>query len=279
MSNKTMSRFFRHKLALVGGTILILEALFVFVLPLVMNLDPYTFDTAQIHKPPSAAHWFGTDSMGRDMLARVVFGGRISLIIGILSNLVGLAIGLPLGLMAGYYRGFCEMVVMRVSEVFISIPTMIFIIVISAMFQPTVPMMILIIGIFFWMGYARIIYTNVLSVRSREYVDAARVTGSKNRVILFRDILPNSVAPIWIVFSGSIAQAILTEAGLSYIGVGLKAPAPSLGNMISNAQSLVIMTQRPWLWVPAGLLLVLTVTAANLLGDGIRDVLDPSHAW
>jgi len=275
--SKTMRRFFRHKLALAGGTILLLEAVFVFLLPIILNLDPYTFDTSQVNKPPSALHVFGTDSMGRDMFARVVLGGRISLIIGILSNLVGLAIGLPLGLMAGYYRGFCEMVVMRVSEVFISIPTMIFIIVISAMFQPTVPMMILIIGIFFWTGYARIIYTNVLSVRSREYVDAARVTGSKNRVILFRDILPNSVAPIWIVFSGSMAQAILMEASLSYIGVGLKAPAPSLGNIIQNAQSLINMTQRMWLWIPAGVLLILMVVAANLLGDGLRDVLDPNY--
>ncbi|MDR0818006.1 MAG: ABC transporter permease [Oscillospiraceae bacterium] len=274
---KTIRRFMRHRAARTGGIVLLSEAFFLIVLPLVANLDPYEFHVDAINHAPNAQFLFGTDELGRDMFARVIYGGRVSLFIGIASNVVGLVIGLPLGLLAGYYRGFCEMLVMRATEVFMSVPSMIFTIVLAALFQPTIPVIIVIIGVFFWTGYARIIYTNVLSVRSREYVEAARTIGSKNGVIMFRDILPNVIAPVWIVFSGSIAQAILMEATLSYIGVGIKAPQPSLGSIIYSAQSLVVMTQRIWIWIPAGALLIITVIAANLLGDGIRDVLDPNY--
>lgn len=275
--NKTWQRFWRHKLARIGSSILMIEMILFLIVPVILQLDPNGFDSMAINQPPSLKHWFGTDSLGRDMFARVIYGGRTSLLIGVAANLVGLIIGVPLGVLAGYYRGICEMFVMRASEVFMCVPSMVFTIVLAAIFQPTIGIIIVIIGVFFWTGYARIIYTNVLSVRSREYVEASRTVGLKDIKIMFQDILPNSIAPIWIVLSGSIAQGILMEATLSYIGVGVKAPAPSLGNIIYSAQQLAIMTQRPWIWVPAGILLVLTVIAVSLMGDGIRDALDPKY--
>lgn len=273
--NKVINRFLRHKLARVGLIIFMLEVLIVLFAPTILHLDPLKLDYEAINQAPSMKHWFGTDELGRDMLARNIYGTRVSLLIGIASNIVAILIGMPLGLLAGYYRGIVESIIMRLCDIFMSIPSMVFMIVIASIFQPTAFIITMVIGCFTWTGYTRIIYSNVLSVRNMEYVEAGQTIGSKNIIIMFRDILPNSIAPLWIILSSSVGMAILMEASLSFIGVGIKAPDPSLGNIITSAQNLTTLTQRPWLWIPTGVILMVTVISINLFGDGIRDALDP----
>lgn len=273
--NSVFVRNFReHKLANLGLIFVALEILLLLILPPVLNLDPTTSGAA-FNAAPSADHWLGTDDIGRDLFARVIYGGRVSLIVGFFSTLVSVAIGLPLGLLAGYCRGPAETIIMRAADIFMSVPTMILIMVVVTIFEPTVLNITLVIGILGWPAICRLIYGNVLSVSSKEYVEAARTLGIRSGKILLFYVLPNSVAPLWMTVAFRISQAIMTEAGLSFLGAGVRPPAASWGNIMYAAQNLVVLTGRPWVWLPPGILLVLTVVSINLVGEGIRDALDP----
>ena len=177
--------------------------------------------------------------------------------------------------MAGYYRGIIENIVMRLADIFMSIPAMVLILVIVAVFEPSIITIIVVIGITGWTGVAKLIYGNVLSVRNKEYVEAARAIGTKDREIIMRYVLPNSIAPLWMSVAFRISQAIMTESGLSFLGAGIQSPQASWGNIIYAAQNLVVLTKRWWVWVPAGVLLMITIICINLVGEGIRDALDP----
>lgn len=265
----------KNKRTLIGLVVITLEVLAVVIIPLIYKIDPNVTDSLAFNSAPGAMHILGTDDVGRDLFARLLYGGRVSLFVGIASTAIGIAIGLPLGLLAGYYRGILETVVMRSADVFMSFPSMILVLVLVSVFGPSVLTVTLVIGVLNWTYSAKLVYGNVISVRNKEYIEAAKAAGAKDYTIILKEVLPNVIAPVWISISFSIAQGILTESALSFLGAGVQAPQASWGNIIYAAQSLMVLTMRPWVWIPAGIFLVFTVVSINLLGEGIRDILDP----
>lgn len=272
----TVNKFLQHKMALAGLITLLLLILSITLIPYIFPLDPKTSDVfAMSGIAPNPAHPLGTDVVGRDILARLVYGGRVSLMIGLFSSLIGLLIGVPLGLMAGYYRGWIENAVMRVADVFMSFPSMIFILVLVAVVGTSIWSVIAVIGILGWPQFARLISAKVMSIRETEYVESARAIGTKDINIIMKYVLPNALAPILIQFTFRTAQAIIMESSLSFLGMGIQPPTASWGNMMFYAQSITVLSRKPWIWVPAGICLVLTVMSINSMGDGIRDAMDP----
>lgn len=270
-----IKRFCRHKLALAGLFILAIEIVLILFLPIVMNLDPVGIETGAFSKPPSVAHILGTDEVGRDVFARLIYGGRVSLGVGIVSTLISIIIGLPLGLLAAYYGGILETIIMRLGDIFMSFPTMILILVLVSIFGPSIVTVTIVIGVLSWISIAKLIYSSVIVVKKKEYVESARAIGTKESVIIWKYILPNSIAPLWMSVSFRISEAMITESALSFLGCGVQPPDSSWGNMIYAAQKLTILTNQLWMWVPAGFSLMLTIVCINFIGEGIRDALDP----
>lgn len=273
--NGFVSKFIKNKLAFVALILLLIEIVAMFILPLILNLDPDASDFGNFNKAPSAVHLIGTDDAGRDVLARVIDGGKTSLFVGISSTIISLVIGIPLGLLAGYYRGKWEAIVMRTADVFMSFPSMILVLVLVAIFSPSVITVIGVIGVLGWTAVAKLIYGNVLSVRNKEYVEAAKTIGMSNFKIITKYVLPNSIAPVWVALPFTVSQAIMTEAALSFLGMGVQSPQASWGNIINSAQKYIVLVNRPWQWIPAGVMLIITVILINLIGEGIRDAFDP----
>lgn len=269
-----LKKFTAHKLAMLGVAIILLEVFLVVFLPIFMKLDPYSSDIMAFDAAPSAAHWLGTDDTGRDVFARLIYGGRVSLLVGLLSAIISLCIGVPLGLLAGYYKGIWETIVMRAADIFMSFPSMILILVLVALIGPSVWTVTIVIGVLGWTDFAKLIYGNVLSVREKEYVEAAKAVGTKDLPLLLKYVVPNAFAPILINFTFRTAQAIIQESALSFLGMGVQPPQASWGNILYAAQSITVLSSKPWLWVPPGILLILTVSSINFIGDGIRDALD-----
>ena len=269
-----VKKFLAHRLAMMGTIVLILEVLAVVLLPSIMKLDPYSMDYMAFGGAPSAEHLLGCDDVGRDLFARLIFGGRVSLMVGICSALISLAIGVPVGLFGGYFRGAVETVIMRCADIFMSFPNMILILVLASVLGQSVTTVTLVIGFLGWTEFARLIYASVLSVREKDYVESAKAIGAKNGTILLRYVLPNSFAPVIISFTFRTAQAIITESSLSFLGLGVQPPEASWGNILYYAQSISVLSTKLYMWVPAGVVLVLTVLSINFIGDGIRDALD-----
>ncbi len=270
-----MRRFKRHRLAMAGLAVLCLIIILTIFLPVIFSLDPYATGLGKPYETPGTAHLLGLDSLGRDNLARLIYGGRVSMSVGLFSTLISICIGLPLGLCAGYYRGWLEAIVMRLVDIFMSFPSMILIMVIVSLIGPSAVTVTVVIGIMGWPQFARIIYGSVVSVRNKEYVEGARSIGARNFRILKNYILPNSVAPVLIMATFRTAGAVLEEASLSFLGMGVQLPMASWGNILFGAQSIAILSGRAWFWLPPSILLVLTVLSINFLGDGLRDALDP----
>jgi peptide/nickel transport system permease protein len=268
-------KFTAHKPAVAGLVILTLEIFSVLLLPVVLRLDPYVSDHGAAGAPPSPAHILGTDAIGRDIFSRLIYGGRISLFVGILAAMTAALLGVPLGLLAGYFRGWIELVVMRLVEIFMSFPSMILILVLVSLIGPSVLSVPLVIGILGWTEFARLLHGKTLSVREMEYVEAAKASGTSDFVIMTKYIFPNAFSPVLVAASAMTAAAILTESALSFLGMGVQPPMASWGNMLHEAQSITVLAFKPWQWVPPGLSLVLTILSINFLGDGIRDALDP----
>lgn len=270
-----LKRLLKRRKAVVGLVILAVEVALVIVLPIVMNLDPYTSDTAAFNAAPSAAHLLGTDDVGRDIFARLLYGGRVSLIVGVSSMCISIALGVPLGLIAGYFRGAWEAVIMRAADIFMSFPSLVLILVIVAVFGSSLPIIVCVIGLLGWTQPAKLVYSNVLSVTRQEYVESALGLGLGDAQIIFKYVLPNVISPVWASMAFNISSAITTEASLSFLGMGIQAPEASWGNMVNSAQQYVTMIARQWMWLPAGICLVVTIIAVNLVGESIRDVYDP----
>ncbi len=268
-------RFRRHKLAIVGTVVLAVIVLAVLLLPVVMELDPYSTARAPAYTAPNSEFLLGTDASGRDNFARLVYGGRVSLTVGLVSTLISMLIGLPLGVCAAYFKGWFEILVMRLVDLFMSFPSMILIMVLVVIVGPSLWSVTIVIGVLGWTQFARVIYASVLSVREREYVESARAAGAGHARIIFRYILPNAVAPVIITATFRTAAAILQESSLSFLGMGVQPPAASWGNILNAAQSITVLMRRQWFWLPVGGLLVLTVLSINFVGDGLRDALDP----
>lgn len=236
--------------------------------------DPLAVDTTLGANlaPPSAEHPFGTDKLGRDVFARVVYGARVSLTVGVIAVSISLFIGLILGALSGYYGGIVDTLVMRAADVFFAFPYILFAIALIAVLGPSYRNVFIAIGILGWPSISRVFRSSILSVKETEYVDAARAMGASDMRIMFRHIMPNAIAPIIVYGTMSVGGAIITEAALSFLGMGVQPPTPSWGLMLSDAKSL--MFAAPWLTIWPGFAILTTVLAFVLMGDGLRDALD-----
>lgn len=266
-------RFRGNRFAMAGG--IIVAALFVvsFLAPYVTPYDPATIDAYHVLLPPSASHWMGTDELGRDVFTRVVYGARISLKVGFVAVGIAIAIGTVVGLVAGYYGGWVDSVLMRFVDIMLCFPTFFLILAVIALLEPSIWYIMLIIGITGWMGVARLVRAEVLTIKERDYITAARSIGASNTRIIFRHILPNAAAPVLVAATLGVAGAILTESALSFLGIGVQPPTPSWGNILTSGKDYLEFAW--WLSLFPGVAILVTVLAYNLLGEGIRDALDP----
>jgi ABC-type dipeptide/oligopeptide/nickel transport system permease subunit len=246
--------------------------------PLVARHDPLAMDLRAQLLPPSAAHWLGTDVQGRDVWARLVYGARISLSVGVFSQAIALSLGLALGLTAGYYGRWMDELVMRLADVTLAFPTLLLLIALVAALQPSLTIVFLTIGFVGWAAMARLVRGQVLVVRELEFVQASRALGARDGRVIVRHILPSVIAPVVIAATLGIAAAIMAESSLSFLGLGVQPPTPSWGAMIADARDLAQLQSAPWTSVAPGLAIGVTVLAFNLLGDALRDALDPRGA-
>jgi peptide/nickel transport system permease protein len=281
-------RFRRHKMAIAGIFILLGIILYVTLGSLFFTEAEANYtDLAIKLSPPSSEHPFGTDMVGRDILARTIYGGQISIIIGMLAVVVSIILGVLVGAVSGYYGGVTDSVLMRFTEAMFNIPSLFLLIILAKMLSGRVPnftfmgrsfsgsvvVIVVVIGITSWMYLARIVRSNVLSLKEQEFVTAARCTGASNFSIIFSHILPNTTAPIIVSATLLVAAAILAEAYVSFLGVGVQPPTPTWGNMLDQAYH--HLEREPWMWFFPGVLILLTVLGINFVGDGLRDALDP----
>ena len=257
-----------------GGTIVLL-ALMALAAPLVARHDPFGIDLINSLQPPSPQHWFGTDIQGRDVWARLVYGARVSLSVGIISQGIALTLGVILGLIAGYYGRWVDELVMRLADVTLAFPTLLLLIALVAALQPSLPVVFATIGLVGWAGMARLVRGQVLVVRELEFVQAERALGAGDIRIIIRHILPSVVAPVVIAATLGVAGAIMAESSLSFLGLGVQPPTPSWGSMIADGRDLYQLRHAPWTSVFPGLAIGAAVLGFNLLGDALRDALDP----
>lgn len=242
--------------------------------PVVAGHDPLTGDLMVAAEPPSSAFWFGTDEQGRDIFARIVFGARISLMIGLAVQSMNTAIGVCLGLSAGYFGGWWDEAVQSLTNLMLSIPTVVFALALMTLLGPGIPSLLIALGMTDWAYSCRISRAQALSLKSQNYIQAAQTLGFGNLHIMFRELLPNMAGPLIVVGTMGIGSAILAEASLSFLGLGVIPPAPSWGSMLSSAREQLMVA--PWIALFPGLALFLTVLSFNLMGDGLRDLLDPN---
>lgn len=266
-------RFRRHRLAVLSGLVLLI---FIVICALSPWIAPYEFDAIDIkstRQAPSTQHLMGTDDLGRDLLTRVLYGGRISLSIGLVSAFVATFVGAMLGALAAYYGGLVDNLVMRMTDIAFAIPALPLLIILSSYARSSIALIMVIIGFLSWMGTARAVRGTVLSLKEQEFVMAARTIGLRDGRIILRHILPNVVTPIIVGATLGVGSAIIVESSLSFLGLGVQPPTPSWGNMLQDAQT--TMSTKPWLTIFPGLAILITVLCVNFLGDGLRDALDP----
>jgi peptide/nickel transport system permease protein len=268
-------RFRRHRLALAGLIILTSLAVLSIAAPVFVPHTPYAIDLQAVEQGPSSDHWVGTDDAGRDVLSRLLHAGRISLTVGVVVVAIALFIGMSLGATAGYFGGWADSVLMRFVDVVLAFPPILIVITIVSILGPSLFNLIFVMGLLSWPPIARLLRAEFLSLRERDFTMAARAVGVPGSRIVLRHLLPNAMAPIIVAATFGVATAILLEAGLSFLGLGVQRPTPSWGNMLAAAQSMTVLDRMPWLWVPPGMMIALAVLAINFLGDGLRDALDP----
>jgi peptide/nickel transport system permease protein len=269
-------RFKRHKLAVAGIVIMVIVAILAIAAPLLAPYAPNEL-SGPFSGKPSLVHLLGTDQVGRDQLSRVIYALRVSLLVGLGSMAIALGIGVILGLVSGYVGGVIDMIIMRVTDIFMAFPSIMLILVLASIIGPGLLNIILILGFLGWPNIARLVRGNVLAIKQTAYIKSSIVMGISTTRILFSHILPNCIAPILVYATSGIAAAIIDEAALSFLGLGVQPPTASLGNMLNNAQSLTILTSKPWLWLPPGLMIILAVLSINFIGDALRDALDPKN--
>ncbi|HWG86008.1 MAG TPA: ABC transporter permease [Deinococcales bacterium] len=268
-------RFRKHRLAQGGLVMLVILSLLAILAPF---LTPYGFDAQDVEllgmpTPPSLEHLMGTDPLGRDLFTRILYGARISLAVGIASAIIATFLGTLVGSLSGFYGGRVDQLLMRLTDIMLSIPLLPLVIALSGFLRPSVPMLVLIIGGLGWMGSARLVRSQFLALRSLDYVEASRALGGSNNRIMFRHILPNALGPVVVSTTLAVGSAILIESALSFLGLGVQPPTPTWGNLLNGASDWLDLA--PWLAAFPGLFILLTVLSVNFLGDGLRDALDP----
>lgn len=271
-----LKRLSRNRSALIGGTLVLIFVLMAVVAPLLPLADPVKSNFLAIRKPPSELFWFGTDELGRDQFTRIFFGAQASLLAGIVSVLIALAIGIPFGLVAGWYGGWIDIVISRVTEALLACPFLILAIAFAAVLGPSLTNAMIAIGLSAVPIFIRLVRGQVLSVKAEDFVEGARAVGARDLRLMFRHVLPNTLSPIVVQSTLFMAQAIILEAALSFLGLGQQPPSPSWGQMLNVAKN--FMEQAPWMSVAPGICIFLAVLGFNLLGDGLRDALDPKES-
>lgn len=274
-SKQILRRFFRHRLAVTGLVIFVIIAGMAMLAPVVAPHNPNTISLRDRNLGPSWDHLFGTDRTGRDTFSRTVYAGRVSISVGVVAVAISVAIGAVLGAIAGYFGRWIDMVVMRFTDVIMTFPPVVIILTVAAIAGPGVGKTMLVIGLLNWPIPCRLVRAKFLALREQEFVLAARALGVPSRRIMRKHLLPNSVDVLIVYSSLGIANAILLEAGISFLGAGVQPPTPSWGNMLNVARNVNILEQYPWQWLPAGIAVVLTVLSVNFIGDGLRDAFDP----
>lgn len=277
--NKLRSIIFSHInkniLLFFGASIVLFFIIVAIFAPFIATYDPAVTNMQAIFLPPNATHYFGTDDIGRDVFSRVVYGTRISLFVGFIAVGISLIIGIILGLASGYYGGGVDSIIMRFTDIMLSFPTFFLILAVIAFLKPSLVNVMVVIGLTGWMGVARLVRAEVMSVKNREYITAAKLQGLSHKKIMFKHILPNVLSPIFVTATLSIAGAILLESSLSFLGLGVQPPTPSWGNILTDGQNNIINAW--WLSFFPGLAIVFTALGYNLLGEGLRDLLDPKN--
>lgn len=264
----------RHRLAMGSLVAVLLITVACAAAPLLSGYDFDAIDLGAIRQAPSWDHWMGTDDLGRDLFTRILYGGRVSILIGVLAAFIGTGLGSMVGALAGFYGGRTDNVLMRLTDVAYSIPTLPLLIVLASYTQARAGSMALIIGLLSWMATARVVRGEVLSIKQMAYVEAARSLGASNARIILRHVLPNTVGPIVVSATLAVGNAIIVESSLSFLGLGVQPPTPTWGNMLMDAQA--TMATKPWLTIFPGMAILVVVLAVNFIGDGLQDALDPT---
>lgn len=271
-----VSRLLQHRLALVGILVLVCLVLACVLLPGLLAYNQLSIDIRHRFAPPlTGAHWLGTDQLGRDLLARLLIAGRISMATGLAAMVVSMGIGVLVGSLAGYYRGWVGAVLMRLVDAMLCFPRIFLVLTLSALVRPSPTLIAVVIAVTSWMEVARIVEAQIRALSGREFAMAADMMGASNARIIFSELLPNAMGPIIVAATLNVAHAILAEAAISYLGYGIQPPTPSWGNMLNNAQQ--YLGQAPWLAIFPGLMITASVVSFNFLGDGLQDALDPKR--
>ena len=272
-----LRRIINHNLALVGLLILVPMFICAVVAPIISPHDPVEPDLKNILASPSWSHPFGTDTLGRDVFSRVIYGSRISLLVGFVSVGIATLIGIMVGALSGYSGGIVDELIMRFVDLMMCFPTFFLILAVIALLEPSIWNIMIVIGLTNWMGIARLVRAEIMSIKNKEYVLAAKAMGFPNRRIIFGHVLPNSLSPVYVVATLGIGGAILTESALSFLGIGVQPPTPSWGNILTQAKDNIEVAW--WLSLYPGLAIFLTVMGYNLLGEGLRDIFDPRRRY
>jgi peptide/nickel transport system permease protein len=273
--NYVLRRFLRHRLAVAGVVVLVLLILVAIFAPVIAPHPPNLIDPTAMDDAPTKAHLLGLDQVGRDVLSRLIYASRISLSVGVVAVGIYVIIGTLLGCLAGYYQGTVDVVLTRLADMVLSFPQIMLILVIVSVLGPSIWNIMVVLGLLGWPPIFRIVRGQFLTLREQDFVQAGRALGATDGRLMFKHILPNSIGPILVAATFGTATAILTEASLSFLGLGVQPPAASWGNLLIQAQSISVIEKQPWLWVPPGTLIFLSVLAINFVGDGLRDALDP----
>jgi peptide/nickel transport system permease protein len=272
---RAVRRLVKRRGAMVGAVVVLFFVVVAVAAPLIAPYEPVATSWSAVRKPPSLEHWFGTDEIGRDVLSRVIFGARASLLAGVVSVCISLACGVPIGLVSGYVGGFLDGLLMRITDALLACPFLILAIALAAFLGPSLTNAMIAIGISAMPAFIRLTRAQVLNAKVEDYVEAARAVGNPHHRIVLRHILPNILAPIMVQATLAIAAAIIAEASLSFLGLGQQPPAPSWGSMLNTAKN--FLDQAPWMAMWPGAAIFSVVLAFNLFGDGLRDALDPRH--
>ncbi|MFC9773909.1 oligopeptide ABC transporter permease [Paenibacillus chitinolyticus] len=270
---QALRKFRRHKLAAAGSVVTLLLIAAALLAPAIVPYDPKEV-TGVFSAAPSAEHWLGTDQVGRDVFSRLVYATRVSLIVGFASVFLYVTFGTLVGLVSGYFGGWLDMAIMRITDMFMAFPFLMVILVVVAVLGSDMRTIILVLALFSWPGVARLIRGSVLTIKRLDYVRAGIALGYGTPRILLQHVLPNAAGPVIVQATFGVASAIMSEAGLSFLGMGVQPPTASWGNMLTDAQSLTVLTEQPWLWIPPGAMILLVVLSINFVGDGLRDALD-----
>ena len=266
-------KFIANRFAVAGAAIVASLFIVSFLAPFITPYSPDDLDAYHVLLPPSTGHWLGTDELGRDVLTRIIYGSRISLKVGFVAVGIAAFIGTISGLIAGYFGGWIDQLLMRLVDIMLCFPTFFLILAVIAMLEPSIWYIMIVIGLTGWMGVARLVRAEVLSLRERDFILAARAIGASNSRIIFRHILPNALSPVMVAATLGVAGAILTESALSFLGIGVQPPTPSWGNMLTAGKDYLEFAW--WLSLFPGVAILVTVIAYNLVGEGLRDALDP----